>query len=112
MMKRNAIGFWGAALLFLADDVRRLRLDAVATALILLLAAPLASALWNGLPVSLALQASSLILAALLVAARGIRPRSRQGPGGSVEDRGSCQRRWIPCGGEPDRDRSDLFRSY
>jgi len=58
---------WGVVLLFVSEDVRRLRIDAAAIALLLLLAAPLASTAVNGLPLSLALQPAALIAAALAV---------------------------------------------
>ena len=58
---------WGWVLWFGARQVQGLRLDAGATALLLLLAAPFVSILWNGLPLALALESASLLLAALLV---------------------------------------------
>jgi O-antigen ligase len=62
-----AIFGWGAALLFLAENVRRLRFDATVATLLLLLAAPVVSIFVNGLPVGLALETIGLVGSALLV---------------------------------------------
>ena len=62
-----AVFGWGWALWFGARQMRGLRLDAGALALLLLLAAPFVSVIWNGLPLALALESGALLLAALLV---------------------------------------------
>jgi O-antigen ligase len=63
-----AVFGWGLVLWFGARaSMEGLRLDGPALALLLLLAAPFASAAWNQLPMSLALESGALILAALLV---------------------------------------------
>ena len=62
-----AVGGWGLALAFAAPLIGRLRLDGAMAGWLLLLAAPFASVLANGLPLSLALEAAALIGAALVV---------------------------------------------
>ncbi|XHS79620.1 Wzy polymerase domain-containing protein [Burkholderiaceae bacterium UC74_6] len=58
---------WGAALLFLAENVRRLRFDATVAVLLMLLAAPIISVFVNQLPFGLALETLGLVSAALVV---------------------------------------------
>ena len=70
---------WGAALLFLSDEVRRFRLDAIAAALLLLLAAPFVAIWCCDLPSSLALESVAMIGAALMVylCAAGLHDQAR-----------------------------------
>ena len=62
-----AVGGWGLALAFAAPLIGRVRLDGALIGWLLLFAAPFASVIINGLPLSLALEAAALIGAALLV---------------------------------------------
>ena len=62
-----AIFGWGATLLLLSENVRRLRFDATVATLLLLLAAPVVSIFVNGLPFGLALETIGLVGSALLV---------------------------------------------
>jgi len=74
-----AVFGWGWVLWLGARQVRGLQLDGGSAALALLLAAPFVSAVWNGLPLSLALESGTLLLAALLVylAGSGLREELR-----------------------------------
>lgn len=75
-----ALGGWAAVLCLLARECPKVHSTAALWALVLLMLAPLASHLWTGLPLSLALSSSAMLAAAtlLLFGAQGLNDRARQ----------------------------------